>query len=259
MSSNQEGFVPDRLGGEFTKVPDWLIRVPSRELSPGAKLVYARLVRYGRSTGIAYPRQETLGRELGLSRRQVVDYLRTLKDVGLIESRRVGQGRPNEVRFLQHRWMVGHNLGRDEKEAAHPVAPDAAHLDGQETTFQDESDGAHLDARQDARPDVPLPRVLREENSEETSPRRRDVQELIEKIVKTLGEPRRTQASDVVDLLVRRYDHAFVEQLVNWATADGSMGRSPNYLLILAEDWAAQRGGPRTELTATRNRLRSVK
>ena len=264
MSRDKEGLVPDRLGGEFTKIPDWLARVPSRELSPGAKLIYARLVRYGRSTGVAFPRQETLGRELGLSRRQVVDYLRTLKEVGLIATRRVGQGRPNEIRFLEHRWMVA----ADAQHAAHQDENAPARQDERHGTLQGVRDAAPLDERhpdvQDARPSArqegPGSRIPREDNFEETSPRPGgDGEDLIEKVVARLGEHSRSQTTKVISLLLGDYDRRFVEQVVNFAVTEGGMGRSPLYLMAVADNWLQQRTGQETDRTEIRAQLRAVR
>jgi AraC-like DNA-binding protein len=86
-------------------IPEWLeVR---NEITPGAKLCYARLARHAnRETGLAWPKQETLARELGVSERQVRDYLRELEQHNLIESKRRGLKKPNEYRFLRHPWMA---------------------------------------------------------------------------------------------------------------------------------------------------------
>ena len=51
-------------------IPEALVRF--RGVSPGAKLAYGRLVRYGGEDGECYPGVETLGREIGVKKRHVL-------------------------------------------------------------------------------------------------------------------------------------------------------------------------------------------
>jgi hypothetical protein len=84
-----------------------------KELSPGAKLCYVRLSRYAdRRTGMAWPKQETLGEDLGVSPPTIRDYLGELEKHSLIESEQRGFGRPNRYRFLQHPCLLPIKTGR---------------------------------------------------------------------------------------------------------------------------------------------------
>jgi hypothetical protein len=84
-------------------IPNWLIG--RSELSPGAKLTYARLVQYAGKSGRCFPRQETLGEELGVSKRHCGRYISELVRCGLIESKRTGNKSANEYVFPRHPWI----------------------------------------------------------------------------------------------------------------------------------------------------------
>ena len=90
----------------YTQVPDWLMS--RKELSPGAKLCYARLARwYGASEDSPHAASvslTTLGEELAVTERQVTRYTTELLAVKLIESRRRGLGRSNVYVFPDHEW-----------------------------------------------------------------------------------------------------------------------------------------------------------
>lgn len=70
---------------QFTGVfiPDWLLE--SDVCSIHAKVTYALLCRYAGEDGSCYPKQTTLAKRLGVSRRTVINYLKELKDKGLID------------------------------------------------------------------------------------------------------------------------------------------------------------------------------
>lgn len=90
-----------RFTGTFT--PEWL---ESRsELSAGAKLTYARLCRFGNAGVVSNRTQADIARALSVAVRSVRNYLNELETFGVIETRRQGQGRADEYRFLKHPWM----------------------------------------------------------------------------------------------------------------------------------------------------------
>lgn len=95
-------------------IPNWLLR--RNEISPGAKLGYARLCQYAGKDGVCFPKQETLAKELGCSRSQIIRYLKELKAHNLIERQRIGLHCSNRYRFLYHPWMqdVISNSGHQE-------------------------------------------------------------------------------------------------------------------------------------------------
>ena len=76
-----------------TLIPRPIIAHP--EISPGAKLVYSKLLEYGRGTD--NPTHNRIAAELGVSPRSVRNYINDLKDVGLIEVR-AHAGKTNSYR-----------------------------------------------------------------------------------------------------------------------------------------------------------------
>ena len=80
-------------------IPSAVLRNP--DLSPSAKLVFARLAQFAGRQGKAWPSDQTLGREVGLSDRQVRRCVAELERYGLI--RRVSRaGHSNLFEFLWH-------------------------------------------------------------------------------------------------------------------------------------------------------------
>ena len=122
-------------------VPEWLAR--RREISQGAKLLYGRLIRFAGKNGKCNPRSDILSNELGVSRRQIVEYLKELKEHELIEAERKGRGRSNDYFFLFHLWIVDSNDVKntshqndynvkntsqpDEKISSHPEVKNTSH------------------------------------------------------------------------------------------------------------------------------------
>ena len=84
-------------------IPNWLLC--RREISPGAKLAYARLVQYAGRGGRCFPKQESIALELGVSARTIRTYLRELIDFSLLEGVRNGLGTSNNYYFLDHPWI----------------------------------------------------------------------------------------------------------------------------------------------------------
>lgn len=83
-------------------VPNWLMERP--EISPGAKLCFARLCQYAGRDGRAYPSYETLAASLGVGRRQAIRYAQELERMELIQIVKK-PGSANHFRFLKHDWM----------------------------------------------------------------------------------------------------------------------------------------------------------
>lgn len=98
--------IDPRVHSNFTMVPDWL--APRTEVSPGAKLCYARLARWWGASkdepDAATVTVDKLGADLGVSGRQAYAYLKELEGAGLIIGRRRGLGAPNAYRFCDHEW-----------------------------------------------------------------------------------------------------------------------------------------------------------
>ena len=86
-------------------VPEALCRCV--KISPGAKLCYARLTRYGGKDGKCHPSVPMLAAELGISTRQCRNYLRQLEQQGFIRRVSRGKGHSNSYEFLWHAIFQG--------------------------------------------------------------------------------------------------------------------------------------------------------
>ena len=95
-----ELFSPHRKFREMVLIPAAVVADP--DLSPGAKLCYGRLLRYGGKKNHCWPAQETLARELGVSVPTVKRYLAELKTQRYIVARRRGLGESNLYYFVWH-------------------------------------------------------------------------------------------------------------------------------------------------------------
>jgi DNA-binding transcriptional ArsR family regulator len=77
----------------WTGVPNFILE--SKELSVGAKLTYAILLKYAREMDECFPGQKRLAEDIGNSERSVRSWLKELERVGLVSIKQRGQGRPN--------------------------------------------------------------------------------------------------------------------------------------------------------------------
>ena len=75
----------------FTQVPNFILT--KKELSVGAKLAYAMLLKYAREKDYCFPGQQTLAEDIGSSERSVRTYQKELEDVGFLEVVRRGLGK----------------------------------------------------------------------------------------------------------------------------------------------------------------------
>ena len=87
-----EGFDPVSAGG-FTQVPNHLLN--SKDLSPIAKLVYAKLLSYAWHNNLVFPGQETMAEAIGTSKSTVNRGIQELEDKGWLNIQRRGQGKTN--------------------------------------------------------------------------------------------------------------------------------------------------------------------
>ena len=79
--------------GGFTQVPNFLFDI--KELSFGARIVYAKFLQYAWHNDYCFPGQERLAQELGCTRVRVTQFVKELQQLGLIEVTRRGQGKTN--------------------------------------------------------------------------------------------------------------------------------------------------------------------
>lgn len=79
--------------GGFTQVPNFLFDI--KELSFGARIVYAKFLQYAWHNDFCFPGQERLAVEMGCTRVRVTQFVKELQEEGLIEVTRRGQGKTN--------------------------------------------------------------------------------------------------------------------------------------------------------------------
>jgi hypothetical protein len=85
-----------RLG--FTQVPNFILT--KKELSVGAKLAYAMLLKYAWADDACFPGQLKLGEDMGSGERSVRRYLEELEAAGLLEITQRGLGKTNLYRLF---------------------------------------------------------------------------------------------------------------------------------------------------------------
>ena len=73
-----------------------------RDLTPGAKIVYTVLVSYHQRFNDVFPGRDRLARDTGLSKRQLVEHMKTLEDRGLLKMERRSLGLTN--RYILLKW-----------------------------------------------------------------------------------------------------------------------------------------------------------
>jgi hypothetical protein len=81
----------------FTQVPNFILT--KRDLSVGAKLAYAMLLKYAWNNDACFPGQLKLAEDMGAGERSVRDYLKELQAGGLLEITQRGLGKTNLYRL----------------------------------------------------------------------------------------------------------------------------------------------------------------
>jgi len=77
----------------FTQVPNFILT--KKELSVGAKLAYAMLLKYAWADDACFPGQVKLAEDMGAGERHIRTYLKELETAGLLEITQRGLGRTN--------------------------------------------------------------------------------------------------------------------------------------------------------------------
>jgi hypothetical protein len=77
----------------FTQVPNHVLI--SNQLSPGAKLTYAMLLKYAWQNDFCFPGQERLAKDMGVTDRSVRTYLKELEAKKFVGIKHRGLGKPN--------------------------------------------------------------------------------------------------------------------------------------------------------------------
>src|SRR6202051_1969784 len=77
----------------FTQVPNFILT--KKDISVGAKLAYAMLLKYAWGDDACFPGQLKLADDMGAGERSVRTYLKELESVGLLEIKQRGLGKTN--------------------------------------------------------------------------------------------------------------------------------------------------------------------
>jgi biotin operon repressor len=130
----------EALAAGFTQIPNLVLR--RADLQPGAKLTYMVLLSYAWQQDHAYPGQDRLAADMGVSERSVITYLKQLQETGLVTIRRRGLGLTNV--YVLHRLTP-----RSEKSAL-PEVQDSTGLEVQDlppkNTQTNNTQGEHFES-----------------------------------------------------------------------------------------------------------------
>jgi hypothetical protein len=130
----------EALAAGFTQIPNLVLR--RSDLQPGAKLTYMVLLSYAWQQDHAYPGQDRLAVDMGVTERSVRTYLKELQESGLITIRRRGLGLTNV--YILHRLSRPENISdQDRKPVSAPEVQDFPPKNTQEKKTQRE----HFDSK----------------------------------------------------------------------------------------------------------------
>ena len=77
----------------WTGVPNFILE--NKDISVGAKLTYAMLLKYARELDQCFPGQARLAKGMGCAERSTRNWLKELERNELVDIKQRGQGRPN--------------------------------------------------------------------------------------------------------------------------------------------------------------------
>ena len=91
----------------FTQVPNHVLE--SGKVSPGAKLVYAMLLKYAWQDDFCFPGQVRLAKDMGVAERSVRSYLQELEKHAFLVIKRRGLGKSNlyELNLTARKGTLG--------------------------------------------------------------------------------------------------------------------------------------------------------
>ncbi len=81
----------------FTQVPNFILT--NKDLTVGAKLAYAMLLKYAWAHDYCFPGQQKLADDMGAGERSVRTYLKELETAGFLEVKQQGLGKTNLYRL----------------------------------------------------------------------------------------------------------------------------------------------------------------
>ena len=95
--------------GGFTQVPNFILKLDN--VSAGAKVIYAMFLQYAWHNDHCFPGQERLGKDIGMSRSRVTEYIGELEQARLVTIKRRGQGKTNlyKVHFRVKKRPAGNS------------------------------------------------------------------------------------------------------------------------------------------------------
>ena len=127
----------------FTIIPNYVLK--SRELSRDAKLLYGILLSYAWQKGSCFPGYDTLMEDLQCGRPQLAKYIKELRESGLIEVQRRGQGKtsiytikeipgntPQKFRFETSRRDKTQKFQNETSRSSEPKPPVVANRNAEE-------------------------------------------------------------------------------------------------------------------------------
>lgn len=88
------GADPITLHG-FTQVPNFVL--VKKDISVGAKLAYAMLLKYAWGDNACFPGQLKLAEDMGAGERSIRTYLKELETAGILEIKQRGLGKTNST------------------------------------------------------------------------------------------------------------------------------------------------------------------
>ena len=127
--------------GGFTAIPNRLLE--NADLSLGARMVYAMLLKFAWQKDFCFPAQERIATDLGIGIRSVRTYLHELREAALITWKQQGLNRPN-VYYLLKLPAMARTHGRSSGPAnlAAPDRQDSTGQDRQKSAYKEDS--AHV-------------------------------------------------------------------------------------------------------------------
>lgn len=112
--------------GGFNRTPDWLDRIPDKEMPGNAKRIYAYLARRAGTGLSARPSESKIGQALGLTTDQVEKGISKLRKAGLIEVSRPNRNLANEYFFpeIRNTPETENRRVHGDRESAGPIERD---------------------------------------------------------------------------------------------------------------------------------------
>lgn len=91
------------VAGGFTQVPNFILK--NKDLGVGEKLTFSMLLSYVWNNDCCFPGQETLAKDMGVTRQSVNIFIQSLQRKGFLTIKRRGLGKTNiyVIRYRVHK------------------------------------------------------------------------------------------------------------------------------------------------------------